>query len=104
VLNRADLYIIDNSSTAYEFAAAGRPVVLMNAPSYRKDISHGIRFWDYLVGPTVDSPRELLPTVRAVLANPHQYEQQRRDVVKALYPHQGKAAVKAASVIKSFLS
>ena len=31
VLRRADVYACDNSSTLYEFASTGRPVVVLNA-------------------------------------------------------------------------
>lgn len=103
VLDRADLYIIDNSSSAYEFAAAGRPVIHLNAPWYRKDVNHGIRFWDYLPGPTADKVHEVMPLVREILDNPDLYEAQRKEVVKKLYPHLGKASRVAAEKIKEFL-
>jgi hypothetical protein len=103
VLDRADLYIIDNSSSAYEFAAAGRQVLHLNAPWYRKDVNHGIRFWDYLPGPTADKVTEVLPLVRKMLEQPELYEQQRKDVVRDLYPYQGKAAKRAAEEIKKIL-
>jgi hypothetical protein len=103
VLERADLYVIDNSSSAYEFAAAGRHVLHLNAPWYRKDVNHGIRFWDYLPGPTADKVTEVLPLVRKMLDQPKLYETQRREVVKALYPHQGKAAKRAVEEIKKIL-
>jgi len=103
VLERADLYVIDNSSSAYEFAAAGRHVLHLNAPWYRKDVNHGIRFWDYLPGPTADKPGEVIHLVRKMLNHPEIYETQRREVVKTLYPHQGKAAKRAAEEIKKIL-
>jgi hypothetical protein len=103
VIEQADIYIIDNSSTAYEFSAAGRPVIHLNAPWYRKDVNHGIRFWDYLPGPTVDKPADVLPLVRQILKDPTLYEDQRKAVVEALYPHLGQSSKVAAKEIKKCL-
>ena len=103
VLDRADLYIIDNSSSAYEFAAAGRHVLHLNAPWYRKDVNHGLRFWDYIPGPTADKVTEVLPLVRKLLDYPESYEHQRQTVVDTLYPFRGHAAYKAAEEIKKIL-
>ena len=47
VMERSTLYICDNSSTLYEFASTGRPVVVLNAPWFRRDIEHGLRFWEH---------------------------------------------------------
>jgi len=103
VLNEADVYVVDNSSTAYEFAAAGRHVLHLNAPWYRKEINHGIRFWDYLPGPMADKPQEVLPLVRDLLDHPEKYEAQRLAVVKQLYPYQGTATKQAVKAIRSVL-
>jgi hypothetical protein len=103
VMDRADVYLIDNSSSAYEFALSGKPVIHMNAPWYRKNVSHGIRFWDYLPGPMVDNPREVLPMVRRVLDNPKEYDDQRLSVVKSLYPYKGHATEKAVGEILKVL-
>lgn len=40
---KADLYVVDNSSTAFEAAALGVPVLLLDSPVYQK-ARHGLRF------------------------------------------------------------
>ena len=50
VLRRADVYACDNSTTLFEFASTGRPVVVLNAPWYRQEANHGLRFWDAALG------------------------------------------------------
>jgi hypothetical protein len=101
ILERADVYVIDNSSSAYEFAASGRHVLHLNAPWYRTDVNHGLRFWDYIPGPSTDKVTQVLPLVRKMLDYPETYEQQRLDVVNTLYPYRGESAYRAAEEIKN---
>lgn len=61
IVRRADVYVADNSSTLFEFAAAVGPVVVMNPPWYRREINHGLRFWEAAnVGPQVTDPYAVL--------------------------------------------
>jgi len=67
VLDRADLYVCDTSSTLYEFASTGRPVLCLNAPWYRFEATHGLRFWDALPGVPVGEPVWLARMVAVAL-------------------------------------
>jgi hypothetical protein len=102
VCRRADVYVCDNSSTIFEFAATGRPVVLMNAPKhvYPRDVSHGLRFWDAAhVGEQVDHAPDLLPAIRRALEHRPEDIAAREDALEAVYTYRGGAAQRAADVI-----
>lgn len=100
VCRRADVYACDNSSTLFEFAATGRPVVVLNAPWYRRSVRHGGRFWDWAtVGVQCDSPDGLAEAVaRAVEDSPAQRAERER-VVSLVYAHRGDAAARAAAAL-----
>lgn len=60
VIQRASVYACDNSSTLWEFASLDRPIVLMDAPWFRPDVEHGLRFWEWAdAGLRVQHPAEL---------------------------------------------
>jgi hypothetical protein len=70
VCKESQLYICDNSSTIFEFAALGRPVVMMNSKFYRRSANYGLRFWENTdVGVMVDRPEDLVDIVGKVLDN-----------------------------------
>lgn len=104
VCERADVYIIDNSSTMFEFAATGRPVVVMNAPWYRKDINHGMRFWELAsVGTQVEHPKELLSAVELALRDPRGLREERERIVNLVYPIRQGATEIAVAAIQEWL-
>lgn len=137
VMQRADVYVNDCSSTMYEFIVApathvagmgdargmfarptgeggdraqhvvplrSRPVVLLNAPWFRRNIHHGIRFWEYSdIGPQVNEPGELIGTIQDILVAPGEYQEQREKTVRELYPYLGESAGRAAEAIEGFL-
>lgn len=101
VLERADCYVIDNSSTLFEFASTGRPVVVMNAPWYRRNMHHGLRFWEYAnIGINCDNPRNLIDSIKLALEDTSEQRQLRKQAIDAIYPiHDGAAAQKAVEAI-----
>lgn len=98
VLDRADCYLNDASSTLYEFAATGRPVVVLNAPWYRRGVNHGLRFWDYAdVGVQCDRPDDLLDCLEKALTDPDELLGECDEAIDAVWTYcDGTAAQRAA--------
>lgn len=101
VARRAALYAVDNSSTLYEFAALGRPVVVLNSQRYRRNVRHGLRFWtEAAVGLNVDRPAELLPTILRALDDPEDARRSREASIARVYPvRDGTSARRAAAAV-----
>lgn len=100
VVHRAGLYVCDNSSTLFEFAALDRPVVVLNSPRYRRRAHHGLRFWDEAaVGLNVDQPDQLAGTILAAFDDPPAQRQARQDSVGRVYPVRNCSARVAADTI-----
>ncbi len=101
VVSRADVYVCDNSSTIFEFAAADKPVVLLNAPWYRRHVKHGLRFWDCAdVGIQTGRPAGLVGAVAEALESDGT---KRRLIVERVYPFRGESAERAARVLEETL-
>ena len=97
VCRRADVYVCDNSSTIFEFAATGRPVVVLNSPKYRRNVHHGGRFWDWAtVGVQVDEPSELVAGIQEALADAPERRAERERVVSQVYAYRGAEATQRA--------
>lgn len=100
VLARADVLVADNTSALFEFASTDRPVVVLNAPWYRRDVHHGVRFWEYAdVGLQVNHPDGLWPAIEETIALDPQRDR-RRVISEELYGvRDGRAAERAANAI-----
>jgi len=60
--------VVDNSSIMWEACALGIPVVVLNAPWYRRDVKFGLRFWSKAdIGPHVEYPSQVADAIDAVL-------------------------------------
>lgn len=91
VLQRASTVITDTSSAGWEAAALGLNTIWLNCPSYRRNVNHGLRFWESLPGPSIDHPNELLHAIRSVTDEDydpnsyHRWQQARQIVVDRVY-------------------
>lgn len=104
VCRQADLYVCDNSSTIFEFASTGRPVVVLNNPTYRRDVSHGLRFWDAAdIGVNVDRESELLSSVALALEDRPEQQAAREAALRIVYAHRTGAAKRAAGSILEWM-
>lgn len=71
IYDHVDLFAGDNSSVLYEFASLGRDVLCLNAPWYRRDVEHGLRFWSHPPGLQVNDGDGLADLVRLLLDGDH---------------------------------
>ncbi len=103
VCARADLYVNDCSSTLFEFAATGRPVVVMNKGgqrAYRRDINHGLRFWDAAsVGVNVEERDDLTEAVAQALEDAPEQRQTREDALDLVYAYRSGGAQRAVEAL-----
>ena len=104
VCRRADVYVCDNSSTIFEFAATGRPVVLLNSRYWDRRVEHGLRFWAASgVGENVWPTDDLVEaTVRALVDGSHQ-QAQRDAALDLVYGVRHGAALAGAAAIVDWL-
>ncbi len=104
VMEQADVYVNDNSSTMYEFASLDKPVIVLNSPHYRRNVDNGIRFWDYIAGIQVNDPKELHEKILHTLEYPNEYRLARQMVIDDLYPYRPNASQRAVEVIVKYLN
>jgi len=105
VMDQADVYVCDNSSTIFEFASIGKPVVLMNPPHYRRGVNHGLRFWDFAdIGPNAKNGSELLAGVREALNESVSSKAYRDSRIREVYYKiDGGATERAANAVLTYM-
>lgn len=101
VLRQAAVLVADNTSAMYESAALDMPVVALNAPWYRSDVEHGLRFWSHVPGRQCDYPDDLADTVLEQMqgGSADDVDLRRRAAAHAYAAVDGKASVRAAEAI-----
>lgn len=103
VCRQADLYVCDTSSTLFEFASTGRPVVVVNGSHFRRDVSHGLRYWDAAtVGVQCDRPEDLRRTVDRALDDTPEQAAAREAALDLVYAYRTGAAERAAGALRSW--
>jgi hypothetical protein len=100
VCRRADVYVCDNSSTLFAFAATGRPVVVLNPPWYDRRIDHGLRFWEAAgVGVNCDDSRTLGDCIDEALRDEPEARARRMAALDLVYSYRSGAGKRAADVL-----
>jgi len=98
VLRWADVYAVDNSSTLFEAAGLGLPVVVLDAPHFTPEQT-GFRFWKYAdIGPRINPSDDLGDAAIHAHDNLSGYDDIRRRMVTEVFgaiEGAGRRAVKA---------
>ena len=103
VCRRADVYVCDNSSTLFAFAATGRPVVVLNPPWYDRTVRHGLRFWEAAgIGVNVDRRDALGAAIDEALADDEARRQSREAALDLVYAFRSGASERAARVLEEW--
>lgn len=105
VCRRADVYVCDNSSTIYEFAATGRPVVVLNASTWHRNGPElGLRFWAAShVGINVNDRYDLVAAVERALEDRVPDRLMREDALSKVYGYREGAADRAVGALLDWL-
>lgn len=102
VLDRVDLVVADNSSVMWEAAAIGIPLVILDAPEYRRGVHHGLRFWTWAdIGPRIGPTDDLGEAITRGWERREAYAPLREAMTVAVYGKlDGLASARSAAAIR----
>ena len=106
VMAQASLYIVDNSSTLYEFAAAGAgKTIALRSSKWRRDVHHGLRFWDAVPCPDLEPDDKIERWLDVTMADPSHHQEKRAAALKVAYGDtlDGLSTQRAATAINDWL-
>lgn len=96
VVRRADVYVIDNSSTMYEWAALDRPVVILDRPAVRASEMRDL----YPVGVHCNL-QDLAAAISTALEDDEERVAERAAIREGLYPYWGCSVQRTLEVLRS---
>jgi CDP-glycerol glycerophosphotransferase (TagB/SpsB family) len=106
-MEKADVYICDNSSTIFEWCMTEKPIVLLTPPFYRREVTHkgNPRFWKHAgIAPDCTNPFDLSECVKSAIRDRDIYlpkiQEAKRDVLTIT---DGTATAKAVEIIKKYI-
>jgi hypothetical protein len=104
VIEWADVYAVDNSSTLFEAAAVGLDVVVMDSPHYTAEET-GFRFWKYAdIGPRISPGDELGDAAIRSHAERISYADLRHQMVAEIFGTIEGSTTKAVAAIRTVIN
>lgn len=96
----ARLFVADNTSALFEWAALDRPVLVLDAPTYRQNVNHGLRFWEHAdVGVRCADLADLPEAIAEARRDRPDVRARRAQITNAVFPVvDGSASLVAAAV------
>jgi hypothetical protein len=104
VVEQADIYAVDNSSTLFEFAAINKPVIVLNNPWFRRDVEHGMRFWEYAdIGVQCNDVSDLSKSIDKAIRDHYTFKNKRIEYSQQIYPFMGNSVDRYIEVLKEIM-